>query len=84
MACSVLHQRAAQITIGPPPRASKIRHRVPYVRLRHEQGFNVALIAQHGSGLRPNLHQADFADGSNSSGIVGTLDVSHGFGNVRR
>jgi hypothetical protein len=84
MARPVLHERAAYIAVGPSPRASKIRHRVPHVRFRLEQGFNAALITKHGSGLRPDLHQADFADGSDGSGIVGTLNVSHGVGNVGR
>jgi hypothetical protein len=78
----VLHQGAAHVAICPSPCASKVHYRVPNVRLRLEQGFHVAFIAKHSSRLGPDLHQADFADGSDGSGIVGTLDVSDSVGNV--
>src|SRR5829696_1683154 len=74
---SILHQRAADITLSKLPCSGEISHAITDVRLGLKKVCHSAGEAQHGCGLWTDLHQPDLAHPANRMWIERTLNADH-------
>jgi len=84
MSGAVFHQGAAQVAIGKLPGTGQIHDTIANIRFWLEQSGQGAPVAQHSRCCRAYLHKTNLSDPSDSSRIIGALDLRHRVGNLAR
>jgi hypothetical protein len=72
---AIFHEGATEVAARAPPSTSQIANREANVHLWIEQSSHATFVAQHGGRLRPDLHQADLANGTHGVRVVRAFDM---------